>query len=244
MPICEVFGSCSPAVSWTLPTGEHLYPLAVFSNAFTLLLKLWRFDQPPAEHGMGNAAPVGSQLTPEFLLLARNSQLTSQGNSLKDQKKRKRSYIQCDLSSAGPLFLDSFPKLKLWYRQHQACIASTLFDLKPGTPVYQNFDALLNMMFRKINRGGEPLTSSTSGSSNSSVSIAEDCTFRLKVPAWDILEAVPFVIDAALAACAHGRLSPRELTTGKFSIKGEYFSRFTYEWADWGYIFDLQGAVL
>lgn len=87
-----------------------------------------------------------------------------------------------------------------------------------------------------MNRGGEPLTSSTSGSSNSSVSIVEDCTFRLKVPAWDILEAVPFVVDAALTACAHGRLSPRELTTGKFSIRVGFVSRFTYEWADWGYI--------
>lgn len=101
MPICEVFGSCSPAVSWTLPTGEHICPLAVFSNAFTLLLKLWRFDQSPLEHVMGDVLPVGSQLTPEFLLLARNSQLSSSANSVKDQKKRKRFHSQCDLSSAG-----------------------------------------------------------------------------------------------------------------------------------------------
>ena len=32
--------------------------------------------------------------------------------------------------------------------------------------------------------------------------------------AWDILEAAPFVVDAALTACAHGTLSPRELATG------------------------------
>ncbi|GJZ35229.1 mediator of RNA polymerase II transcription subunit 33A-like protein, partial [Tanacetum coccineum] len=96
---------------------ENIYtPIAVFSNAFTLLLKLWRFDQPPAEHGMGNAA-----------------------------------------------------------------------------------------------LGGEALTSSTSRSSDSSVSLAEDCTFRLKVPAWAILAVVPFVIDAALTVCTHRRLSPREL---------------------------------
>ncbi|KAM0064649.1 putative mediator of RNA polymerase II transcription subunit 33A/B [Helianthus debilis subsp. tardiflorus] len=213
MPICEVFGSCSPAVSWTLPTGEHLCPLAVFSNAFTLLLKLWRFDQPPFER-VGDINPVGSQLTPEFLLLARNSQLSSCRNSLEAQKKRKRVFRQCDLASAGPVFLDSFPKLKFWYRQHQACIASTLSDLKPGTSVYQIFDALLNLMFRKINRGGQSLNCSTSGSSNSSGSVTDDCTLRLKLPAWDIMEAVPFALDAALAACAYGRLSPRELTTG------------------------------
>ncbi|XP_023738401.1 mediator of RNA polymerase II transcription subunit 33A [Lactuca sativa] len=211
MPICEVFGSCSPTVSWTLPTGEHLCPLAVFSNAFTLLLKLWRFHQPPLEHVMGDVTPVGSQLTPEFLLLARNSQLASCVNSL-DPKNRRGIFGRSNLSSLEPIFLDSFPKLAFWYKQHQACIASTLSDLKPGTSVYQIFDALLNMMFRKMNRGGQ--CTSTSGSSSSSGSIPEDCTLRLKLPAWDILEAVPFVLDAALTACAHGRLSPRELTTG------------------------------
>ncbi|KAI3506728.1 hypothetical protein L1887_21291 [Cichorium endivia] len=213
MPICEVFGSCSPTVSWTLPTGEHLCPLSVFSNAFTLLLKLWRFHQPPLEHVMGDVTPVGSQLTPEFLLLARNSQLASCANSL-DQKNRRGILGRCNMLSLEPIFLDSFPKLAFWYRQHQACIASTLSDLKPGTSVYQIFDALLNMMFRKMNRSGQTLTTSTSGSSSSSGSIPEDCTLRLKLPAWDILEAVPFVLDAALTACAHGRLSPRELTTG------------------------------
>lgn len=216
MPICEVFGSCSPKlVSWTLSTGEHLCPLSVFSNAFILLLKLWRFHQPPLEHVMGDVTPVGSQLNPEFLLLARNSQLASYKNSLDNQKKQKG--IFSNLSSSEPIFLDSFPKLTFWYRQHQACIASTLSDLKPGTSVYQIFDALLNMMFRNINKsGGQSLSHSASGtgSSSSSGSIPEDFALRLKLPAWEILEAVPFVLDAALTACAHGKLSPRELTTG------------------------------
>ena len=34
------------------------------------------------------------------------------------------------------------------------------------------------------------------------------------MPAWDILDATPFVLDAALTAFAHGKLSPRELATG------------------------------
>ncbi|PWA70938.1 hypothetical protein CTI12_AA272560 [Artemisia annua] len=212
MPICEVFGSLSPTVSWTLPSGERLCPLSVFSNAFTLLLKLWRFHQPPLEHVMGDVTPVGSQLNPEFLLLARNSQLASCGNSSFPPKHRKRRF--CDLFTSEPIFLDSFPKLTFWYRQHQACIASTLSDLKPGTSVYQVFDALLSMMFVKLSKGGQSLTTSTSGSSSSSGSIAEDCTLRLKLPAWEILEAVPFVLDAALTACAHGRLSPPDFTTG------------------------------
>lgn len=118
------------------------------------------------------------------------------------------------MPSTEPIFMDSFPKLKLWYRQHQACIASPLSSLVPGTPVYQIFDGLLNMMFRKVNKSGQSVTPTTSGSSNSSGSAAEDISLRIRVPAWDILEAVPFVLDASLTACAYGKLSPRELATG------------------------------
>ncbi|XP_059437140.1 mediator of RNA polymerase II transcription subunit 33B-like isoform X2 [Corylus avellana] len=212
MPICEVFGSCIPNVSWALTTGEELSCHAVFCNAFTLLLKLWRFDQPPVEHVMGDAPPIASQLSPEYLLLVRNSQLSSFGRLPKDQMKSRR--LSRFLSfSREPIFIDSFPNLKLWYRQHQECMASILSGLVPGTPVHQIVDTLLDMMFRKINRGGQPLTQ-TSGTTNSSGSGALDSSVRLKVPAWDILEATPFVLDAALTACAHGRLSPRELATG------------------------------
>ncbi|KAG7967441.1 hypothetical protein I3843_08G099600 [Carya illinoinensis] len=213
LPICEVFGSCIPNVSWTLTTGEELSCHAVFCNAFTLLLKLWRFDHPPLEHVMGDAPPVGSQLSPEYLLLVRNLRLASFGKLPRDRMRSKR-LSKLIKFSLEPIFMDSFPKLKLWYRQHQECIASTLSGLVPGTTVHQIVDALLNMMFRKMNRGGQPLTPTTSGSSNSSASGAQDASIRLEVPAWDILEATPFVLDAALTACAHGRLSPRELATG------------------------------
>ncbi|KAI3805972.1 hypothetical protein L1987_21860 [Smallanthus sonchifolius] len=205
MPICEVFGSCSASVSWTLPNGEHLSPLSVFSNAFILLLKLWRFHQPPLENVMGDVTPVGSQLNAEFLLLARNHPPNNQ--------KTRRGHFS-NLSCSEPIFLDSFPKLTFWYQQNQACIASTLSDLKPGTSVYQIFDALLNMMFRNISKIGQSLSHSASGSSSSCGSIPEDCANRLKLPAWEILEAVPFVLDASLTACAHGKLSPPELITG------------------------------
>ncbi|KAE9460513.1 hypothetical protein C3L33_07516, partial [Rhododendron williamsianum] len=214
MPICEVFGSCAPMVPWTLSTGEEISSHAVFSNAFTLLLKLWRFDRPPLEHVMGDVAPVGSQLTPEYLLLVRNSQLASYANTPKDQHKSKRLSKFASPSSTEPIFMDSFPKLKRWYRQHQECMASILSGLIHGSPVHQIVDGLLNMMFRKVIRGSQPVTPATSGSCNSSGAAAEDSSFRLKLPAWDILEAVPFVLDASLTACAHGRLSPRELVTG------------------------------
>ncbi|KAK4492547.1 hypothetical protein RD792_003359 [Penstemon davidsonii] len=214
MPICEAFGSYAPNVSWSLSTGEKISSRAVFSNAFTLLLKLWRFDQPPLEHVKGDATPVGSRLTPEYLLLVRNSQLASYENPLKNQSKTNRPSRLSYPSSREPILLDSFPKLKRWYRQHQECIASTLSVLVPGNHVHQIVEALLNMMFKKINRGGQSLTPTTSGSSSSSVSGIDDSSPCLKLPAWDILEAVPFVLDAALTACAHGRVSPRELTTG------------------------------
>ncbi|XP_047162547.1 mediator of RNA polymerase II transcription subunit 33A [Vigna umbellata] len=211
MPICEVFGSCVPNISWTLTSGEEISAHAVFSNAFILLLKLWRFNRPPLEYGIGDVPTVGSQLTPEYLLLVRNSHLMSAGNVHKDRNRRRLSEI-ASLSSPNSVFVDSFPKLKVWYRQHQACIASTLSGLVHGTPFHQIVEGLLNMMFRKINRGSQ--TTITSGSSSSSGPANEDASIGPKLPAWDILEAIPFVVDAALTACAHGRLSPRELATG------------------------------
>lgn len=211
MPICEVFGSCVPNISWTLTSGEEISAHAVFSNAFILLLKLWRFNRPPLEYGIGDVPTVGSQLTPEYLLLVRNSHLMSAGNIHKDRNRRRLSEI-ASLSSPNSVFVDSFPKLKVWYRQHQACIASTLSGLVHGTPFHQIVEGLLNMMFRKINRGSQ--TTITSGSSSSSGPANEDASIGPKLPAWDILEAIPFVVDAALTACAHGRLSPRELATG------------------------------
>lgn len=212
MPICEVFGSCVPHISWTLPTGEEISAHAVFSNAFALLLKLWRFNHPPLEYGVGEIPPVGSQLTPEYLLLVRNSNFVSSENMYRDQSKRLLgAHASCTYSK--PIFVDSFPKLKVWYRQHLACIASPLSGLVHGTPVHKTVDELLTMIFRQINRGNQPLTSATSGSSASS-GPSEDTCLRPQLAAWDILEAVPFVVDAALTACAHGKLSPRELCTG------------------------------
>ncbi|KAL7151345.1 hypothetical protein ABFS83_04G024700 [Erythranthe nasuta] len=214
MPICEVFGSSAPNNSSSLNTGGEISSHAVFSNAFTLLLKLWRFDRPPLENVMGDVTPVGSSLTPEYLLLMHNSQLASFENPPKNQNKTNKLSSLSYPSSRGPIFMDSFPKLKRWYMKHQECIASVLSGLVPGDPVHQIVEALMNMMFRKVSRGGQPLTPTTSGSSTSSASGTDDFFIRLKLPAWDILEAVPFALDAALTACAHGRLSPRELTTG------------------------------
>jgi hypothetical protein len=53
-------------------------------------------------------------------------------------------------------------------------------------PVHQIVDALLSMMIRKINRGTQSVTPTTSGSSNSSRSALDDAVMKLKVPTWDI----------------------------------------------------------
>lgn len=210
MTICEVFGSCIPNTSWTV-SGEEITAHGVFSHTFTLLLKLWRFNHPPLDYGVGDVPPVGSQLTPEYLLLIRNSLLTSSGNVLKDRNKQRLSAV---VSASCPklIFVDSFPKLKLWYRQHQACIAAPLSRLIPESPVHQIVEVLLSMIFRKINRVNQ--SSATSGSSSSSGPASEDSGLRPQLPAWDILEAIPYVVDAAVTACAHGQVTPRELATG------------------------------
>ncbi|CAF2159011.1 unnamed protein product [Brassica rapa subsp. narinosa] len=212
MPICEAFGSYTPSVSWTLPSGEEISAYSVFSNAFTLLLKLWRFNHPPIEHGVGDVPTVGSQLTPEHLLSVRNSHLVSSETLNRDRNRKRLSEVARSASSQ-PVFVDSFPKLKIWYRQHQRCIASTLSGLTPGSPVHQTVEALLSMMFRKV-RGSQTLNPVNSGTSSSSGAASEDVVPRPEFPAWDILKAVPYVVDAALTACTHGRLSPRELATG------------------------------
>ncbi|KAL3647903.1 hypothetical protein CASFOL_008871 [Castilleja foliolosa] len=215
MPICEVFGSCAPITSWTPNTVEAISFHDVFSNAFTLLLKMWRYDQPPLHQVMRDGAQVGSQLTPECLLLVHNSQIASYDNLPKNQNNTDRRSRLAYPSSGCPVFIDCFPKLKIWYRKHQECVSCTLPSLVPGSSVHQIVEALLNIMFRKIDRGGQSFTFTSGSSSSSSSESGSDESYQLlKLPAWDILEAVPFVLDAALTAHSHGRLSPRELTTG------------------------------
>ncbi|KAL9303174.1 Mediator of RNA polymerase II transcription subunit 33B [Arabidopsis thaliana] len=213
MPICEAFGSGVPNITWTLPTGELISSHAVFSTAFTLLLRLWRFDHPPLDYVLGDVPPVGPQPSPEYLLLVRNCRLECFGKSPKDRMARRRFSKVIDIS-VDPIFMDSFPRLKQWYRQHQECMASILSELKTGSPVHHIVDSLLSMMFKKANKGGSQSLTPSSGSSSLSTSGGDDSSDQLKLPAWDILEAAPFVLDAALTACAHGSLSPRELATG------------------------------
>lgn len=215
MAICEIFGSCVPSGSCSHTTENETSAHTVFSNGFTLFLKLWGFDRCCGARPT-DIPTVGSNLTPDYLLLLRNSYLTSSGNVHQDHNKRRLTAVASSLSER-PILLDSFPKLKSWYMQHIACIASTLSGISQGTSVHRHVDELFNFMFKDKDQGRESLDCNTSGSCSPSRE-ADEYTYLSKLPAWDILAAVQHVVDAALTACANGRLSPRKLATGKSSV--------------------------
>lgn len=231
MPICETFGSILPTAPQISSTGEEVSVYTIFSNAFLLLLSLWKFYGCAHAHGLsGKGAPVGTELALEYLLLLHNIRLAKENEHY---QLKKPLYLDSSLSQvpnpledqtlgvtssfSKPLFIDSFPKLKAWYCQHQACIASTLSGLVPGDPVHQVSDRLLNMMYWKLGKGLPPSTTAASGSSSlssSSGSAGGETSRKPLLTAWEVLGAVPFVVDAVLTACAHGKISPRDLTTG------------------------------
>ena len=81
---------------------------------------------------------------------------------------------------------------------------------------------ILNMVWAGSGSSGSVncfSNSSSSGSINgippvSGSGTTEESCQRPTLPAWEILEAIPFVLEAALTACAYGQLSSRDLTTG------------------------------
>lgn len=217
MPLCEFFGSLSPLSSHRSSTSEESSVYTVFSCAFLFLLRLWKFYKPPQEHCIaGRGGPVRLELTLDYLLLMHNSRLGVQNSPEVD-----RTVTNIDLFDAlpsQPVYIDSFPRLRAWYFQNQACIASTLSGLSSKNPVHQLANKILSMICRKMSKcgpaSGNPSSNSSSSISGSPVNSTEDSFQRPMLPAWEILEALPFVLEAVLTACAHGRLSSRELTTG------------------------------
>ncbi|XP_043697021.1 mediator of RNA polymerase II transcription subunit 33A-like [Telopea speciosissima] len=215
MPLCEAFGSLMPTSSHKSSMGDEISAYTVFSCAFLFLLRLWKFYRPPHEHCITDRGSTGSELTLEYLLLLRNSRSASH-NSAPVDKTNKVAHL-LESSSAPPVYIDSFPKLRAWYCQNQACIASTLSGLCSGNPVHQVANKILSMIYWKMTKGGTLSGNSTPSSSSisgSPVSTGEDVYQRPMLPAWEVLEATPFVLEAVLSACAHGRLSSRDLTTG------------------------------
>ncbi|XP_072997248.1 mediator of RNA polymerase II transcription subunit 33A-like [Typha latifolia] len=215
MPLCEAFGSLTPSNHRSTASEENSV-YSVFSCAFLFLLRLWKFYKPPQEHCIaGRGGSVMMELTLDYLLLMRNSRIALQSSSASN---RSNNITDQFYAASQPVYIDSFPKLRAWYFQNQACIASTLSGLCNKNPVHQVANKILNMIYRKMNKGGivsgNPSSTSSSSVSGSPVNTSEDAYQRPMVPAWEVLEAVPFVLEAVLTACAHGRLSSRDLTTG------------------------------
>ncbi|CAN6176678.1 unnamed protein product [Urochloa humidicola] len=217
MPLCEAFGSIAPSPNHKSTILGETSVYSVFSCAFLCLLRLWKFYKPPQEYCLsGRGGSVRLELTLDYLLLMRNNS-TDFSSSSAPSRDSYNNMGSVNEIPAQPVYIDSFPKLKAWYLQNQACIASTLSGLCNKNPVHQVANKILSMICRKMNKGGVSsgnLSSASSSSvSGSSVNASDDSFQRPAVPAWEFLEAVPFVLEAVLTACAHGRFSSRDLTT-------------------------------
>jgi hypothetical protein len=203
-------------------SGEEVSAHMLFSVAFLQLVKLWKFHRPPLEHCLlGSGAGLGADLSLEYLLQLRNLQLASPPPSDKygldqvQQSKQRLQVLGTGYSPPSPpkanlVSLDFFPRLRVWYMQHQACISSTISGLGRNNPAHNVADRLLAMMFKKASRAGSATTSGVSGNTT------DDISGKLILCAWDIIAAVPIVVEAALTACAHGTLGPPDLTKGNY----------------------------
>lgn len=215
LPLCEVFGSLTPTSSNRSNAGDEPSVYMVFSSAFLFLLRLWKFYRPPLEQCITSGA-IGVDLSLEYLLLLCNSRITSHHTPVPDEIKSAMD--QLEYASEKPVYIDNFPKLRAWYCQNKSCIASTLSGLSAGSPVHQVANKILNMIYWKITKigasSGNSSTPSSSSMCGSPTSTGEDAYQRPLLAAWEVLEALPFVLEAILTACAHGWLSSRDLTTG------------------------------
>ncbi|KAL5738909.1 hypothetical protein ACOSQ2_028089 [Xanthoceras sorbifolium] len=215
MPLCETFGSLIPTSSNKSSTGDEPSVYMVFSAAFLFLLRLWKFYRPPLEQCITGGATVG-ELTLEYLLLLRNRRIASPGSPAPGEKNSNLD--QHEFASDKPIYIDYFPKLRAWYCLNKSCIASTLSGLCSGNPVHQVANKILSMIYWKMTKGGASPDNSSAPSTGSACESAansgEDVYQRPMLPAWEVLEAIPFVLEAILTACAYGRLSSRDLTTG------------------------------
>lgn len=215
MPLCEAFGSMPPPSNHRSTIFDETSVYSVFSCAFLCLLRLWKFYKPPQEHCLaGRGGSIRLELTLDYLLLMHNSRNGLPNSSATNSSSSMGSF---DEVPTQPIYIDSFPKLRAWYFQNQACIASPLSGVGNKNPVHQVADKILSMICRKMNKSGvvSGNLSSTSSSSvsGSSLSTSDDSYQRPTIPAWEFLEAVPFVLEAVLTACSHGRISSRDMTT-------------------------------
>lgn len=215
MPLCEAFGSVTPTSNHKSSMGDEMSIYVVFSCAFLILLRLWKFYKPPFEQCIsGRVGAIGCELTLEYLLILRNSRIASNNSAANGEMGS--SLEQIESTPNKPVYIDFYPNLRAWYCQNRSCIASTLSGLSSGNPVHQVADKILNMIYWKMTKSGASSgNDSTPSNSSISGSIGEDAYQRPMLPAWGVLEAVPLVLEAILTACAHGMLSSRDLTTGR-----------------------------
>jgi len=219
MPLCEIFGSLPPSDHRSC-NFEEASVYSVFSSAFLSLLRLWKFHRPPIENALSrHGVFVRSELSLDFLLLLRNSR-----SALKNLSNvSKSSILQFDPLFQKPVYIDSFPKLRAWYFQNQACIASTLSTVYNRPNVLHVANIILKIICHKVSTcppcvlSVNPQSTSNSSMGSPPPSVKEDICQWPTLPAWEVLEAVPFVLEAVLTACAHGRLSSRDLITGHTS---------------------------
>ncbi|OAY41668.1 hypothetical protein MANES_09G120300v8 [Manihot esculenta] len=216
MPLCEVYGSLVPTSTNISNSSDEPSIYMVFSNAFLFLLRLWKFYRPPLDQWLSGGGAFGGGLTLEYLLLLRNSRIASHNSAASNEINSDS--VQFQSTSDKPVYIDFYPKLRAWYCQNKSCVASTLSGLCNGNPVHQVANKILNMIYSKMTKTGTSSGNSSTLSSNSlcgsTSSGGEDPQQRPMLPAWEVLEAIPFVLEAVLTACAHGKLSSRDLTTG------------------------------
>ncbi|KAK9125881.1 hypothetical protein Scep_014727 [Stephania cephalantha] len=188
----------------------------IFSLAFLLLFRLWKFYRPPHEHCMMEGHRYFMpDLTLEYLLSLHNSCIALNNSASKETVDKTVCSLEASLSK---VYIDPFPKLRAWYCQNKACIASAVSGFCNADPVHQVANRILRMIFWKIAKG-VPASSGHSTISSNNISGSPGFTGEVACeghmpPAWEVLEATPYVLEAILTACAHGQLSSKDLTTG------------------------------
>ncbi|CAI8612987.1 unnamed protein product [Vicia faba] len=209
LPLCEAFGSITPTPNSTGDESSTSVYMA-FSLAFIFLIRLWKFCRPPLDQCITERGIAVGGL--EYLLSLHNNCVMS------SQDKLNSNQNLLDFSSFKHVYIDSFPKLRALYCQYKSCVASTVSGISTGNSIPQTATVILSMIYQKMTKGGILSSNSSSPTSSNTCSSliksGDDALQRPVLPAWEILEALPFVLEAILTACVHGRLSSRDLTTG------------------------------
>lgn len=212
LPLCETFGSIKPTSHSTGDECSSTSTYMAFSLAFLFLIRLWKFCRPPLDLCITELGVAVGGL--EYILSLHNTRV------MFSQDKLKSNPSLSDSASVKPVYIDSFPKLRALYCQYKSCVASALSGISTGNSIHQTANMILSMIYQKITKGGISSSNSsspTTASSNACSSLmnsGEDNFQRPLLPAWEVLEALPFVLESILTACVHGRISSRKLTTG------------------------------